>query len=651
MTRTIVVGGGVGGLAVAIRLAAAGHDVLLVERNDVVGGKLATYTRDGYTFDIGPSLVTLPHLFHELFELAGSTPNSTNQELTAGPRCPARPAVPVPLGGWFDIDDRRRQRRDRRRLRRVRPGRRRAVALVRRPGSADLGRRRAHVPRRSDDERRVAREANAIAVRPDRDRRVPHTAPLGRHLLRRRPARPMGRTLRHLLGFLAVPGAGHARLHSAHRGALRVLVPDGWARHDPGCARTDRPRVRCRDPHRNRGRRRSRPTTNASAVSSSRTAPKSPPTSWWRTSMPNTSTPICSPTPPRSRRVRRAGRSTSGFAICAAVRGLTPGLMHHNVWFSGDERGEFEAIRRGELPKDPTIYGCVSAVTDPSQAPDGCENWFLLVNTPPGVEVDPERGTDLVLHRLELHGVPLRERIEFAHTLSPADIAARYRSPGGAIYGTSSDGRRAAFEPAGEPRHPRRAVPGRRVEPSRRWPAPRVDERPHRRRNDRRRSAAARRRDERPAQRRPDTWFAARATAAAARVLAPGPRGTGGAAGTPHRDAVAVDQHRRARPRRSRSDRPVARLHRRGSGCRRGDRRRRRIERRDGRAGRRTSVPGSCAAPRCRPDGRARRGRSSRVCWRPAREWVVTLDADTRPDPSLATALVARAEAERRSTS
>ena len=99
------------------------------------------------------------------------------------------------------------------------------------------------------------------------------------------------------------------------------------------------------------------------------------------------------PDPAASRRVHRAGRSTSGFAICATVRGLTPGLLHHNVWFSEDERGEFEAIGRGELPDDPTIYGCVSAVTDPSQAPDGCENWFLLVNTPPGVEIDPDRGT------------------------------------------------------------------------------------------------------------------------------------------------------------------------------------------------------------------------------------------------------------------
>ena len=146
-----------------------------------------------------------------------------------------------------------------------------------------------------------------------------------------------------------------------------------------------------------------------------------------------------------ARRVRRAERSTSGFAICAGVRGLTPGLTHHNVWFAADERGEFEAIRRGELPDDPTIYACVSAVTDPSQAPDGCENWFLLLNTPPGAEIDRERGIDVVLGRLARHGIRLRERIEFVHTMTPSDIATRYRSPGGAIYGTSSDGMRAAF--------------------------------------------------------------------------------------------------------------------------------------------------------------------------------------------------------------
>ena len=129
------------------------------------------------------------------------------------------------------------------------------------------------------------------------------------------------------------------------------------------------------------------------------------------------------PDPSASRRVRRAGRSTSGFAICAAVRGLTPGSLHHNVWFSEDERGEYEAIGRGEFPDDPTIYGCVSAVTDPSQAPDGCENWFLLVNTPPGVEVEPDHGTDLVLRRLAMHGVAAPR----AGRVRPHDDARRHR--------------------------------------------------------------------------------------------------------------------------------------------------------------------------------------------------------------------------------
>ncbi len=71
--RVVVVGGGVGGLAGAIRLRSEGHDVVLLERNDVVGGKLASYERDGYTFDVGPSLLTLPHVFDELFRLAGTT--------------------------------------------------------------------------------------------------------------------------------------------------------------------------------------------------------------------------------------------------------------------------------------------------------------------------------------------------------------------------------------------------------------------------------------------------------------------------------------------------------------------------------------------------------------------------------------------------
>jgi phytoene desaturase len=145
------------------------------------------------------------------------------------------------------------------------------------------------------------------------------------------------------------------------------------------------------------------------------------------------------------KRVRRAKRSTSGFVLCIGVRGLTPGLQHHNVWFSDSYRAEYDQLDAGEVADDPTIYACVSSVTDPSQAPDGCENWFLLVNTPPDVEIDADAYGDLVLDRLAARGVDLRPRIEVRSTMTPSDIERRYRSPGGAIYGTSSNGRRAAF--------------------------------------------------------------------------------------------------------------------------------------------------------------------------------------------------------------
>ncbi|MFM7046646.1 MAG: phytoene desaturase family protein, partial [Actinomycetota bacterium] len=69
----MVVGGGVGGLVSAIRLAAAGRSVALFERNERLGGKLAVHERDGFVFDIGPSLLTLPSLFDEVFQLAGTS--------------------------------------------------------------------------------------------------------------------------------------------------------------------------------------------------------------------------------------------------------------------------------------------------------------------------------------------------------------------------------------------------------------------------------------------------------------------------------------------------------------------------------------------------------------------------------------------------
>jgi phytoene desaturase len=75
MSRKVaVIGSGIAGLASAIRLAMAGFHVEIFERNSFFGGKIGEYRNNGYRFDIGASLLTLPELVNELFVLAGENP-------------------------------------------------------------------------------------------------------------------------------------------------------------------------------------------------------------------------------------------------------------------------------------------------------------------------------------------------------------------------------------------------------------------------------------------------------------------------------------------------------------------------------------------------------------------------------------------------
>ena len=71
MSRVVIIGAGVGGLASAARLAALGHDVTICEQSSAVGGKLGILEQQGFTFDTGPSLVTMPQVFRELFAATG----------------------------------------------------------------------------------------------------------------------------------------------------------------------------------------------------------------------------------------------------------------------------------------------------------------------------------------------------------------------------------------------------------------------------------------------------------------------------------------------------------------------------------------------------------------------------------------------------
>lgn len=67
----LVIGSGFGGLAAAVRLGAKGYRVTVLERLDAPGGRAYVYRQDGFTFDGGPTIITVPHLLEELWQLAG----------------------------------------------------------------------------------------------------------------------------------------------------------------------------------------------------------------------------------------------------------------------------------------------------------------------------------------------------------------------------------------------------------------------------------------------------------------------------------------------------------------------------------------------------------------------------------------------------
>lgn len=74
--KVLVVGAGVAGLSAAIRLQHAGYDVEIYEQETIPGGKMHQVKAEGHTFDVGPTLVMMPSIYREVFELAGRDPDA-----------------------------------------------------------------------------------------------------------------------------------------------------------------------------------------------------------------------------------------------------------------------------------------------------------------------------------------------------------------------------------------------------------------------------------------------------------------------------------------------------------------------------------------------------------------------------------------------
>jgi len=86
-SKIAVIGSGVAGLASAARLQSAGHEVTVFEANDYPGGKLTAFNQDGFRFDEGPSLFTMPQFLDEVFLAAGKNPRDYYDFIRVDPGC------------------------------------------------------------------------------------------------------------------------------------------------------------------------------------------------------------------------------------------------------------------------------------------------------------------------------------------------------------------------------------------------------------------------------------------------------------------------------------------------------------------------------------------------------------------------------------
>lgn len=150
------------------------------------------------------------------------------------------------------------------------------------------------------------------------------------------------------------------------------------------------------------------------------------------------------------KKLRRLEPACSGIVLHLGLDRTYPQLAHHSFFYSKDPHAQFHRVfREKKLPDDPTIYVVAPTRTDPSQAPPGCDNIKILPHIPYINEQHPYTREDCValkelcLDKLERMGLTdLRRHIVVEDFWTPFDIEARYASNRGAIYGVVCDRRR-----------------------------------------------------------------------------------------------------------------------------------------------------------------------------------------------------------------
>jgi phytoene dehydrogenase-like protein len=486
--RAVVIGAGFGGLAVAGRLQAQGFDVVVFEQAERIGGKLGLFERDGYRFDTGPSIVTLPDVYRDLWASMGANFDaditlrrldpiaryrfgdgtwldaSADEDAFAVNLEKLRPGNAAEMRSFFSRAEAIWEATRGPFLERPLHGAKSLLPLARKVG--DL---RTIAPWRTlrsltrsyiTDDRLVSfidryatytgsdprKAPSALASIPFVERNFGGwyveggLVRLGEMLAKR--CMDLGVVIRcatPVASILTEAGrAGGVVLASGETVTADVVVANADAHH----LYTDLLHAPAPAPE---------PETGSETKLRR----------WvgdWSSRIAGIGKPSVEMARNSALRgLRSAQPSLSGFVICCAVEGRTSGLAHHTVLFPERYDDEFDALfgRQPQLVRNPTIYASVP--DDSAVAPPGCEAWFMLVNAPRHSPHDASAGidwnvpgladgyADTILDQMAERGIDIRARIKFRELRTPAELERRTRAVGGSIYGTSSNGMRAAF--------------------------------------------------------------------------------------------------------------------------------------------------------------------------------------------------------------
>lgn len=438
----VVVGGGLGGLAVAVRLAARGARVTVCEQGQTFGGKMNTLRVDGYRFDTGPSLITMPWVFAETFAAAGARLEDyvslvpvqplAEYDFADGTRFQYTSSMPE----WLDT------------ITRIEPrdvdGFWRFMAL----GARIFELSQATFFRATPWARPDGSGLRALRHMPIRHAWGNYHAavtahfrsPYLRQLFNRYPTYVGSSPYAAPATLIVIPYIEHAFGGWYVRGGLyRIVEALMHLASSLGVELRTRARVE-RISHAN-GR------VSDVQVADGRSLPADVVVLNADASVASSLLGVAG-----AGRLPEQDRSLSGVVFLLSSRRQLPELPHHAVYFSEDYSREFaDLFDRRAFPDAPTVYVNVASRSDRSLVADGHgETVFVMANAPACGEAWDEAMTAeaerRVFLRLRRAGFPDLSSDAVARDVwTPPRFEQEYGAPGGAIYGTHSHGWTRAF--------------------------------------------------------------------------------------------------------------------------------------------------------------------------------------------------------------